>query len=97
MSGKRWEWLTQSYKRNSMVSDIRPMHCLQLGVLQQLSRLCLESLNLLGAVGIVGESSYPKGTSGATRRMVWSCRQLSFVYPLIEESAELIVNVRRDP
>jgi hypothetical protein len=37
-------------------SDIRPMHCLQLGVLQQLSRLCLESLNLLGAVGIVGES-----------------------------------------
>jgi len=28
-----------------MVSDIRPMHYLQLGVLQQLSRLCLEFLN----------------------------------------------------
>ena len=56
MKGKKWD-----HKRNSMVSDIRPMHCLQLGVLQQLSRLCLESLHLLGAVEIVGKSSYPKG------------------------------------
>jgi len=56
MKGKKWD-----HKRNSMVSDIRPMHCLQLGVLEQLSRLCLESLHLLGAGGIVGESSNPKG------------------------------------